>query len=135
VFGLLLVVPLLLAGAVLPAAAHHSARIEIHKAVCPSDAANPFAQCHDNHLSGVPFKVTGVTRLTNANGVVVWTPGAGTKTIREDATVFARYGAAYVYCSEFPSRRVLFNSTTRTGAVTITTVAGTSVVCDWYNLT
>ena len=134
VMGLLFVVPLLLAGAVSPASANHAARIEIHKAVCPSDAANPYAQCHDNRLAGVPFRVAGVWRATDGNGVVAWTPGAGTKTITEDAGVFAQYGKAYVYCQDVTRRVVLYNATTTTGQVTITTVAGTSVVCDWYNL-
>jgi hypothetical protein len=133
-FGLLFLVPLLLAGTARPVFAHHSARIEIHKAVCPSDAANPYAQCHDNRLAGVSFRVAGVWRATDANGVVAWTPGAGTKTITEDATVFAQYGKAYVYCQDITRRVVLFNATTTTGSIQITTVAGTSVVCDWYNL-
>jgi hypothetical protein len=133
--GLLVLVPLLLIGAAAPAGAHHSARIEIHKAVCPSDTANPYAQCHDNRLAGVSFRVAGVWRATDANGVVAWTPGAGTKTIVEDANVFNQYGAAYVYCQDVTRRVVLFSGTTTTGVISITTVAGTNNVCDWYNLT
>src|SRR5688572_28273096 len=134
ILGLLFVVPLLLAGLAMPADAHHSAKIEIHKSVCPADAANPYAQCHHIRLAGVPFRVAGVWRNTDANGVVIWTPGAGVKTITEDASVFNQYGKAYVYCQDITRRVVLYNATTTTGVISITTVAGTHVVCDWYNL-
>ena len=132
--GLLFIVPVLFAFSARPVSAHHSARIEIHKAVCPSDAANPFAQCHNNRLAGVSFRVAGVWRATDANGVVAWTPGAGIKTITEDAGVFSLFGKAYVYCQDITRRVVLYNATTTTGSIQITTVAGTSVVCDWYDL-
>jgi hypothetical protein len=137
ILGLLFLVPLLLAGAALPAAAVQApyTKIELHKALCPRDSANPYAQCHDNRLAGVPFRVAGVWRATDGNGVVIWGPGAKTHTIVEDAAVFAQYGRAYVYCQDITRRVVLFNGTTTTGAVSITTQPATHVVCDWYNLT
>jgi hypothetical protein len=73
IFSLLFIVPLLLAGAALPAAAVQApyTKIEIHKAICPSDSPNPYANCHDDRLAGVPFRVAGVWRTTNANGVAI----------------------------------------------------------------
>jgi hypothetical protein len=117
------------------AAAAHTAKIIIHKLECPQTTTNLFASCHDNRLAGVPFTVTGVTRQTDANGVVSWGPGAGTKRLREFAAVFNQYGVAYVYCKDQTDGDVLFNGKTFTGDVFITTTAQHVTICDWYNLT
>jgi hypothetical protein len=117
------------------ALASHTAKITIHKAVCDSNVRDIFGKCHDNRLGGVWFRVAGVWRQTNSNGVVSWGPGAGTKTIVEDAATFNKYGAAYVYCSDQVNGAVLANGITYDNVVTIRTTAGHPVVCDWYNLT
>jgi hypothetical protein len=109
-----------------------TSKITIHKAVCPSATANLFASCHDNRLAGVGFTVAGVSRHTDANGVVSWGPSAGTYKIHEFSTDFT--GNAWVYCKDQTSGTVLFDGRTLTGNVTITTVAGHLTICDWYNL-
>jgi hypothetical protein len=138
--ALLLIVGLLAVGfvAVAPASqalAAHTAKITIHKAVCDSNVSDVFGKCHDNRLSGVWFRVAGVWRQTDQHGVVSWGPGAGTKTIVEDATTFNQYGAAYVYCRDQVDNDVLFDGLRTVNWVRITTTAGHPVVCDWYNLT
>ncbi len=117
-------------------AASHTARITIHKAVCDSQTADLFGDCHDDRIEGVWFYVAGVWRPTDANGVVTWGPGAGTKTIYEDIDQFDMYDGAYVYCSNQVTGKVLWDGLARSnGSVTITTTAGQPVVCDWYDLT
>jgi len=114
------------------AASASTSKITIHKAVCPSATANLFASCHDNRVAGVGFTVAGVSRHTDANGVVSWGPSAGTWKIHEFSTSFT--GNAWVYCRDLTTNTVLFDGRTTTGNVTITTVAGHQNVCDWYNL-
>ncbi|MGH2534810.1 MAG: hypothetical protein ACRDJW_21330 [Thermomicrobiales bacterium] len=118
-----------------PAMAAHTAKITIHKAVCDSNVQDIFGKCHDNRLKGVWFRVAGVWRQTNSNGEVSWGPGAGTKTIVEDSATFNKYGAAYVFCSNQVTGRVLFDGLRTVNWVTIQTTAGQPVICDWYNLT
>ncbi|MGH2560358.1 MAG: hypothetical protein ACRDJH_14950 [Thermomicrobiales bacterium] len=144
-FGLAMVVGMLMIGSATPASASHGARITIHAAVCDSNVSDIYGTCHDNRLGGVPFNVAGVWRETttcmsprtcsDGGGVVSWTPGAGTRTIIQDARVFDRYEGAYVYCSNQVTGAVLFDGPITTNRVTITTTAGQEVICDWYNLT
>jgi hypothetical protein len=115
------------------AASAATSKITIHKATCPSGTANLFKSCHDKRVAGVGFTVAGVSRHTDANGVVSWGPSAGTWKIHEFSTDFT--GNAWVYCKDLTSGKVLFDGRTTTGNVTITTVAGHNNVCDWYNLT
>ena len=117
------------------AASATTAKIIIHKAECPATTTNLFASCHDNRLAGVGFTVAGVSRHTDANGVVSWGPSAGSQYIHEFSTVFNTYGKAYVYCKDQTSGVVLFDGRTTTGNIRITTTAGHVTICDWYNLT
>jgi hypothetical protein len=117
-------------------ATSHYARITIHKAVCDSNTGDLFSNCHDDRLEGVWFYVAGAWRTTDANGVVTWGPGAGTKTIFENIKQFKQYEGAYVYCSNQVTGNVLWDGLARSdGSVTITTTAGQPVICDWYDLT
>ena len=120
-----------------PAGASHvtKARITIHKLVCPENTARLFDQCHDNRLAGVPFTVKGQTKLIESNGEEVWRRSPGRTPITEDATTFAKYRGAYVYCSELKSGAVLFDGRISTNSITLTTWSGANIVCDWYNLT
>jgi hypothetical protein len=117
-------------------AAATTAKITLHVITCPATTTNLFATCHDaNRLAGASFTVTGVTRASDANGVVSWGPSAGSKTITMDAADFAVYGVAWIYCKDQVSGVVQFDGRNTTGSVTIATVAGQLTVCDWYNLT
>jgi hypothetical protein len=138
-FGLALLLGLMTMGlSSSPASAQQAAsastgKITIHKATCPATETHLFANCHDNRVAGVGFTVAGVSRHTDANGVVSWGPRAGTWRIHEFSTDFT--GKAWVYCKDQTSGVVLFDGRTTTGNVTITTVAGHLTICDWYNLT
>jgi hypothetical protein len=134
--GLALILGMLVVGSAMPASANHGARITIHKAVCDSNVFDVYGKCHDNRLAGVPFYVAGVWRTTDGNGVVSWEPGAGTRTIYEDFSVYDDYEGAYVFCSNQVTGAVLWDGPAATnGSVTITTTAGQEVICDWYNRT
>jgi hypothetical protein len=114
-------------------AAPNTAKITLHVIECPAGTANLYASCHDtNRLAGANFTVTGVTRASDANGVVSFGPSAGTRTIRMAAADFS--GNAWVTCKDQVSGAVLFDGRTTTGNVTITTVAGHLTICDWYNI-
>jgi hypothetical protein len=133
----LAIIGMMLVSSSAPAVAtSHYARITIHKAVCDSQTGDLFGQCHEDRVSGAWFYVAGVWRPTNANGVVTWAPGAGTRALYEDVDQFNQYEGAYVYCSNQVTGKVLWDGPARAnGSVTITTTAGQPVVCDWYNLT
>ncbi|MGH2561864.1 MAG: hypothetical protein ACRDJH_22610 [Thermomicrobiales bacterium] len=116
--------------------ASHGARITVHNAVCDSEVWDIFGECHDDRLSGSPFFVAGVTRITDANGVATWEPGQGTHELKQDIDVWMQYDGAYVFCSNQVTGEVLWNGPIDdTTSVTFTTTAGQEVVCDWYNLT
>ena len=116
-------------------AAANTAKITLHVMTCPETTTTLFTSCHDNRLSGASFTVAGVSRTTDANGVVSWGPSAGTYTIHMFSTDFAEFGTAWVYCKDQTSGVVLVDGRTTTGNVSITTVAGHLTICDWYNLT
>jgi hypothetical protein len=115
------------------AASASSAKLTIHKAVCPATTTNLFASCHENRLAGVGFTVAGVSRHTDANGVVSWGPTSGTYTIHEFSTDFT--GKAYVFCKDQTTGTVWFDGRTTTGNISIPLAAGHTTICDWYNLT
>jgi hypothetical protein len=116
-------------------AAANTATITLHVLTCPGNTTKIFANCHDDRLAGVGFTVAGVSRFSDANGVVSWSPGAGTHTIHMFSTDFAEFGKAWVYCKDQTSGDVFVDGRTTTGNVSITTVAGHLTICDWYNLT
>jgi hypothetical protein len=117
-------------------AAANTAKITLHVVTCPETMTTLFTSCHDqNRLAGASFTVAGVSRSTDANGVVSWGPGAGTHTIHMFSAEFAEFGKAWVYCKDQTSGVVLVDGRTTTGNVSITTVAGHLTICDWYNLT
>lgn len=120
------------------------ATITVHKATCPENAADPFAECHDNRLGGVDFAIDGfevgsqvITTDDNgeASAVVLEAAATGDITLTEDAAVFDEYEGAFVFCSELDSGAVLVSEHTADGSVTFTASQGNEVVCDWYNLT
>jgi hypothetical protein len=114
----------------------NTAKITLHVIECPATTTTLFASCHDqNRLAGVGFTVSGISRHTDANGVVSWGPSAGSQYIHEFSTVFSQYGVAYVYCTDQTTGAVLFAGKTFTGNIRITTTAGHETICDWYNLT
>jgi hypothetical protein len=116
-------------------AAATTAKITLHVIECPATTTTLFASCHDTRLSGASFTVAGVTRASDANGVVSWGPSAGSKTITMDSADFAVYGKAWIYCKDQVSGVVQFDGRNTTGSVTIATFAGQLTICDWYNLT
>jgi len=116
-------------------AAANTAKITLHVLTCPANTTNIFANCHDDRLAGAGFTVAGLSRFSDANGIVSWGPGAGTHKIHMFSTDFANYGAAWVYCKDQVNGDVFFDGRTTTGNVTITTTAGHLTICDWYNLT
>jgi hypothetical protein len=116
-------------------AAASTATITLHVLTCPANTTKIFANCHDNRLAGAGFTVAGVSRFSDANGVVSWGPGAGTHTIHMFSSDFAEFGKAWVYCKDQTSGAVFVDGRTTTGNVSITTVAGHLTICDWYNLT
>lgn len=111
------------------------ARITLHVATCPQETEGLFEECHENRQDGVEFRVAGVRKSTDENGVVSWGPGAGEHAIVEDPETFAAFGWAYVYCEDQVNGDVLFDGPVDDGRATITTTGGQPVVCDWYNLT
>jgi hypothetical protein len=114
----------------------NAAVITLHVIECPATTTTLFATCHDtNRLAGARFSVAGVSRASDASGVVSWGPSAGTYTIHMFSTDFAAYGKAWVYCKDQTSGVVFVDGRTTTGNVSITTVAGDLTICDWYNLT
>ncbi|MGH2534809.1 MAG: hypothetical protein ACRDJW_21325 [Thermomicrobiales bacterium] len=133
-FGLAMVLGMLISVAATPASAHHGARITIHHAACEPQVQDIFGECHDDRIAGTPFKVAGVWREADGNGVVSWTPGAGTRTIVQDAAAFDAGVGAYVFCSNQVTGAVLFDGPIDQNRVTITTTAGQAVVCDWYTI-
>jgi hypothetical protein len=111
------------------------ARITLHVFECGAKGGNLYDQCHNakHALEGAPFRVAGVTRLTDANGHVTWAPGAGFHTVRGSAP--AAYYESYVYCSNQVTGKVLYNGLSGgDDAVSFTTTAGQQVICDWYYL-
>jgi hypothetical protein len=116
-----------------------TATITIHKATCPETTTDLFKQCHDDRLAGIHFTIGSARVTTDKNGVATANIPSGTVRITEAETDFnenATAGAAYVYCSVQPgSSEVLHDAVANHRSVDIKVKDGTTVICDWYNLT
>ena len=116
-----------------------TASITIHKATCPETTSDLFKQCHDDRIADTHFTIGSVRVKSDKNGVATASVTSGTVRITEAEADFnknATAGAAYVYCSVQPgSTDVLHDAVANHRSVDIKVKDGTTVVCDWYNLT
>ena len=116
-----------------------TAAITIHKATCPETTKDLFKDCHDDRLSDIHFTVGSERVKTDKKGVATANIASGTVRITEAEADFnqnATAGAAYVYCSVQPgSTDVLYDAVANHRSVDIKVKDGTTVVCDWYDLT
>jgi len=118
------------------AASKRGATITLHVFECGAKGGNLYKECHNfksNGLDDAEFRVAGVYRSTDG-GYVSWRPGAATRPIYGFNLDWGYYDS-YVYCSNQVTGKVLYNGLSGgDDAVTITTVVGQEVVCDWYYL-
>jgi hypothetical protein len=116
-----------------------TATITIHKATCPETTKDLYKDCHDDRVPDVHFTMGSARVTTDKDGVATANVPSGTVRITEGETNFnedATAGAAYVFCSVQPGKsEVLHDAVANHRSVDITVKDGTTVVCDWYNLT
>jgi hypothetical protein len=114
------------------------AKITVRRFSCPIDATgDELASCRANVEEGVPFTVYnptghGRTRTTGETGRATFGPRAGWNVIAEDADVFAASLGAYVVCEAKNTGRVLFEGALDGPQLSLDTVAGERIVCDWF---
>ena len=115
------------------------ATITIHKAVCPETSDVLFGDCHEERVPDVNFVIGDDRVATDENGELTTDAPAGEIKITEAEDDFdenATAGAAWVFCAIMPGGDpVLYDDLANHREVQIDAPAGSTVVCDWYNLT